>query len=153
MTSPPPDRAGTPLSSDRRPMSYLADTSLVVRLRRGRQVAATWLDAVRAGLVGVCPPVEAELVRAVASRQDRDELTRQIHSLFAWWPVPDHAWRIVARTQESLLGVGKHKGPSIVDLLVAATAETWNLTILHVDADFETIASVAPVRTQRADRG
>jgi predicted nucleic acid-binding protein len=40
----------------------------------------------------------------------------------------------------------------VVDLLVAATAEAWDLTVLHVDADFEAIARVAPVRTRRADR-
>lgn len=48
--------------------------------------------------------------------------------------------------------LGQHRGPSVVDLLIAATAEAWGLTVLHVDADFETIARVAPVRTVRADK-
>ena len=51
----------------------------------------------------------------------------------------------------SAVDAGQQKGPSVVDLLVAATAEAWDLTVLHVDADFETIARVAPIRTQRAD--
>lgn len=37
---------------------------------------------------------------------------------------------------------GLHRGPSIPDLLIAATAELAGLTVLHFDKDFDTIASV-----------
>jgi predicted nucleic acid-binding protein len=66
--------------------------------------------------------------------------------------MPDDAWQFVARAQDALVDLGQHKGPSVADLLVAATAEAWALTVLHVDVDFETIARVAPVRVQRADK-
>jgi hypothetical protein len=66
--------------------------------------------------------------------------------------MPDDAWRFVERTQDALVDLGQHKGPSVVDLLVAATADAWDLTVLHVDADFDTIARVSPVRARRADR-
>jgi predicted nucleic acid-binding protein len=85
-------------------------------------------------------------------KPDRDQLHNQLRALFTWYPVPDEAWRFVARTQDALIDVGHHRGPSVVDLLVAATAEAWDLTVLHVDAHFEAIARVAPVRTRRADR-
>lgn len=133
-------------------MTFLADTSMVVRLRRGREIEARWVDAVRAGLVAVCPVVEAELIRATASKADRDELRRLLRGLFSWQPMPEDAWRFVQRIQDGLVDLGQHKGPSVADLLVAATAEAWGLTILHVDTDFETIARVAPIRTQRADK-
>jgi predicted nucleic acid-binding protein len=133
-------------------VTFLADTSMVIRLRRGQNVDARWVDAVRAGLVGVCPVVEAELIRATASRADRDQLRSQLTALFAWHPMPDDAWRFVARVQDALVDLGQHKGPSVVDLLVAATADAWGLTVLHVDADFETIARVVPIQEQWADR-
>lgn len=133
-------------------MTFLADTSMVIRLRRGQDIQPRWIDAVRAGMVAVCPAVEAELMRATASRIDRDELRRHLRSLFGWQPMPDHAWRFVERTQDALVDLGQHKGPSVVDLLVAATADAWGLTILHVDADFDTIARVSPVRVRRADK-
>jgi predicted nucleic acid-binding protein len=133
-------------------VTFLADTSMVIRLRRGQDIEARWIDAVRAGLVGVCPVVEAELVRATASKTDRDQLRKQLRSLFSWHPMPDDAWRFVERVQDGLVDLGQHRGPSIVDLLVAATAEAWGLTVLHVDADFDTIARVAPVQVRRADR-
>jgi predicted nucleic acid-binding protein len=133
-------------------VTFLADTSMVVRLRRGREIEARWVDAVRAGMVAVCPVVEAELIRATASRADRDELRRHLRSLFAWHPMPDDAWRFVERAQDGLVDLGQHKGPSVVDLLVAATADAWGLTVLHVDADFDTIARVIPIQVRRADQ-
>jgi predicted nucleic acid-binding protein len=36
----------------------------------------------------------------------------------------------------------QHRGPGPIDLLVAATAVHHGLTVLHVDNDFVTIASV-----------
>jgi predicted nucleic acid-binding protein len=133
-------------------VTFLADTSVVVRLRRGGDLQPRWVEAVRAGMVGVCPPVEAELIRATAGRADRDRLRAMLQSLFGWHPMPDDAWRFVERTQNALVELGQHRGPSVADLLVAATAEAWGLTILHVDADFDTIARVVDVHAIRADK-
>ena len=133
-------------------MTFLADTSAVVRLRRGQDIQPRWVDAVRAGLVAVCPVVEAELVRATASKADCDDLRNKLRLLFGWHPMPDNAWRFVERTQDALVDLGQQKGPSVVDLLVAATADAWGLTVLHVDADFDTIARVVPIQVRRADR-
>ena len=133
-------------------MTYLADTSTIIRLRRGRDVASRWTDTIKAGLVGICPVVEAELARAVASKADHRALRDQLRTLFTWHPMPEDSWRFVEDTQHKLIERGLHKGPSVVDLLVAATAQAWGLTVLHVDADFDTIAQVVSIRSRRADR-
>jgi len=39
-------------------------------------------------------------------------------------------------------GRGRHRGPSIPDLLIAATAEQAGLTILSVDEGFDLIAEI-----------
>ena len=44
--------------------------------------------------------------------------------------------------QLALADRGHHRGPSIPDLLIAATAELSRLTVLHVDRDFEMIAEI-----------
>lgn len=44
---------------------------------------------------------------------------------------------------------GQHRGPSIRDLVIAATAELSGLTILHVDKDFDTITAIAGQPTTR----
>src|SRR5262245_25838458 len=44
---------------------------------------------------------------------------------------------------------GLHRAPSVPDLLLAATAELSQLTILHVDRDFELIAGVTGQPVER----
>lgn len=44
--------------------------------------------------------------------------------------------------QLELADLGRHRAPSIPDLLIAATAEAVGLTVLHVDKDFEVIAEI-----------
>src|SRR5215831_21125075 len=114
---------------------------MLVRVRTRTNIGQHWLDVVEAGLVGVCPVVEAELIRSAAGKADRNRLRTMLRSAFTWHPIPDSAWRFVERTQDALVDTGHHRGPSIADLLVAATADAWDLTILHVDRDFDTIAS------------
>ena len=46
---------------------------------------------------------------------------------------------------------GLHRAPSVPDLLIAATAELAELTVLHVDKDFELIADVTGLRIERLD--
>jgi predicted nucleic acid-binding protein len=61
-------------------------------------------------------------------------------------------WRFVENTQDELVNLGRHGGPSVIDLPVAGTAQAWHLTVVHVDSDFEAIATVTQFRTQRADK-
>jgi predicted nucleic acid-binding protein len=133
-------------------MTYLADTSMIVRLRRDREIRPEWVRAIRAGLVAVCPAVEAELTRNLAGHRDRDVLHEYLTTLFTWRPMPDGVWQDMAQIQADLLAASQHRGPSVVDLLVAATAQAWRLTVLHVDADFDTISRVTGLPAQRADR-
>ena len=61
-------------------MTYLADTSMLSRLRQGGGIDKHWIDVIQAGLVGTCPVVEAELVRGAASKTDRDQLRNTLRS-------------------------------------------------------------------------
>ena len=51
--------------------------------------------------------------------------------------------------QLKLADKGRHRAPSIPDLLIAAVAELAGLTVLHVDKDFELIAEVTGQPTER----
>ena len=44
---------------------------------------------------------------------------------------------------------GHHRAPSVPDLLIAATAELAELVVLHLDKDFELIASLTGQRVER----
>jgi hypothetical protein len=51
--------------------------------------------------------------------------------------------------QLRLAGKGLHRAPSIPDLIVAAAAELAGLTVLHLDKDFELIATITGQPTER----
>jgi predicted nucleic acid-binding protein len=46
------------------------------------------------------------------------------------------------RAQALLAERSQHRGPAPVDLLVAATAEAYGVTLLHYDRHFDVIAGV-----------
>jgi predicted nucleic acid-binding protein len=50
---------------------------------------------------------------------------------------------------EALAERGRHRAPSIPDLLIAAIAEQARLVVLHVDKDFELIADITGQRLDR----
>ena len=47
---------------------------------------------------------------------------------------------------------GHHRGPSVADLLIAATAELAGLIVLHLDKDFALIAEVTGQPTETLAR-
>ena len=51
--------------------------------------------------------------------------------------------------QAALADRGQHRAPSIPDLLNAAIAEFAQLTVLHVDQDYELIADVTGQPVER----
>ena len=52
--------------------------------------------------------------------------------------IEERAWDVLKELSKS----GKHRAPSIPDLLIAATAEKHGLSVLHFDKDFEIISKV-----------
>lgn len=48
-----------------------------------------------------------------------------------------------------LADLGRHRAPSVPDLIVAATAEMAGLTVLHLDKDFDLIAEITGQPTER----
>ena len=51
--------------------------------------------------------------------------------------------------QVALAARGQHHAPSIPDLLVASTAELAELTVLHIDKNFDLIAELTGQPTER----
>ena len=46
---------------------------------------------------------------------------------------------------------GQHRAPSLLDLIVAATAELAGLTVLHLDKDFDLIAEITGQPMERVN--
>ncbi|MBX6722154.1 MAG: PIN domain nuclease [Dactylosporangium sp.] len=127
---------------------YLADTSAIGRLQQGK-AATRWKRAVTAGMIAICDPVELEILRWVPGGARRRSMQRVLRQSYPWCSVPDDVWRRAIELQDQLGDHGLHNGASVVDLLVAATAERHRLTVLHDDADYEVISRVTGLPVQR----
>ncbi len=123
-------------------MKYLIDTSALVRILR-RQVDAVWRERAGDGLVAVCEPVLVETM-TVAGVKEHQQLKQQLLDTYPWVTRPEHTWESVWRVHDALAAHSAHQGLSVADLLVVATALHHRLTVLHLDADFETVARIVP---------
>jgi hypothetical protein len=121
---------------------YLVDTSALTRILR-RQVSPDWGDLERRGLLAVCEPALTETL-LIAHTKDYAALEESITENYLPVMVPDGIWELVATLRRELVSHSAHRGPSVADLVIAATAIRLKLTVLHEDGDYETVARFVP---------
>lgn len=122
--------------------TWLVDKSAYVRLADSRE-AVTWASRVDRGLVHIANVTRLELGCSARNGGElRDELHRpplaKIPVEFLTPIIEDRAFEVLALLADR----GQHRAPSIADLLIAATAEMADLTVLHHDKDFDLIAEI-----------
>ena len=120
----------------------MIDKSALARLSQSSELEF-WSNRVERGLVHISNVTRLEIGY---SAQSGDAARRQFaESPLAAMPVEYLTPKIEDRALEIqilLADRGLHRGPSIPDLLIAATAELAGLSVLHFDKDFDTIAMV-----------
>lgn len=120
--------------------AYLADTSAWHRSGRG-ETAERWAELVSTDALAVSAPIRLELL--LSSRDERDYRAFQTElDALAQLPADDAVARRAEEIQRNLVGRGHHRGPTPIDLLIAAAAELHGLTLLHYDRHFDLIAEV-----------
>ncbi len=129
---------------------YLIDTSALARVLLGR-TTPEWDDRIAAGLVAICDLTELEILYSARSAGDRERLKKTFDINYAWCPMPDGIYRRTRVVQQQLTAKGEHRSAGPIDLLVAAVAEEADLTLLHYDHDFETIARTTGQRVRMID--
>ena len=129
--------------------SWLIDKSALVRLG-GCPDAAQWADRIQRGLVHITAVTLLEVGYSARSGRDMDSALRSppLSSMPVEYSTPAIEDRAMA-VQRQLAERGKHRAPSIPDLLIAATAEINNRVVLHVDKDFELIADLTSQPLER----
>lgn len=129
--------------------TWLVDKSALVRLARSLDVEE-WASRIQRGLVRITTVTRLEVGYSARSAQDlRAGFGRPpLASMPVEYLTPQIEDRAVA-LQVALADQGKHRAPSIPDLLLAATAELAQLTVLHVDKDYELIAELTGQPVER----
>ena len=129
-------------------MPELADTSVWAR-RRHPAVAPWWSQAILAGDVGMCEMVLLELLHSARTGQEMRTLRRDLLGL-PQIVSTERAWARAVDVYQMLADRGPqhHRSVKLPDLLIAASAEEAEWTLVHYDQDFDAIAAVSgqPVR-------
>ncbi|MDE3205775.1 MAG: PIN domain nuclease [Acidobacteriota bacterium] len=119
---------------------YLVDTSVFARLTKPA-VAAAFAPLAAGRHVALSSPVAFELGYAARSPDDCREVANRLQS-FPAVPTTDADHQRALAIQADLASRSRHRALSLVDALVAATAEARGLTVLHYDGDFELVAEM-----------
>jgi hypothetical protein len=129
--------------------TWLIDKSALVRLASSPD-AVLWATRIQRGLVRISTLTRLEI--GFSARSATDLRRSKTSPPLASMPIECLTPRIEDRAvdvQLELADLGQHRAPSIPDLLIAATAESAGLTVLHLDKDFEIISEVTGQSTER----
>ena len=128
---------------------WLIDKSALVRLAASPDVE-DWAARIERGLVRISAVTRLEIgYSARPASQARSVFrTPPISSMPVEYLTPAIEDRAL-EVQLTLAGEGKHRAPSIPDLIIAAAAELVGLVVLHVDKDFELIAQLTGQPVER----
>lgn len=125
---------------------YLVDKSAWAPFNQP-SVKARVLPLLDRGLIATCDVIDLEILFSARSADDYARI-RSARRGFEWLPLTDGIGSRAVEVQALLAGRGHHQCASFADLLIAATAERHKVTVLHYDADFDTIAAVTGQPTQ-----
>jgi len=128
---------------------WLIDKSALIRLSSS-PVRDEWFERISRGLVRITTLTMLEIGYSARSGPDlQDELHRPPLVLMPIEYLTPASESRAMTVQALLAERGLHRAPSVADLLIAASAELTGATVLHVDKDFDLIATVTrqPVET------
>jgi hypothetical protein len=129
--------------------AWLVDKSALVRLGTSED-AELWADRIARGLIRITTVTLLEVGFSATSGPDlRQASARPPLSLMPVELMTPAAERRAVEVQLELADQGRHRAPSVPDLILAAVAERAGLVVLHHDKDFELIAEVTGQAVER----
>lgn len=128
---------------------WLIDKSALVRLAASPD-AQEWADRIQRGLVRISTVTRLEVGYSARTVDDlrRALAVPPLSSMPVEHLTPAIEDRAV-EVQAALADRGQHRAPAIPDLLIAAAAELAQLTVLHIDKDYDLIAGITGQPVER----
>ena len=121
-------------------VGYLADTSVLHRVGRSREIADRVATLRNENELWTCDVVSLELGYSARNPQEWAAISsvhRRLHQAATTPKVTERALEV----QGLLAAAGHHRVP-VSDLLIASAAESASVAVLHYDRDFDVIAGV-----------
>jgi predicted nucleic acid-binding protein len=120
-------------------VGYLVDKSALARWEVPA-VAAVLDPALAAGLLWTCPPIELEVLFSCRNVDDFAAVMGERRAAYRHADLDPADGQVAVELQEALARSGALRSAGPIDLLIAAVAIRRDLTVLHFDADFETLS-------------
>jgi predicted nucleic acid-binding protein len=120
---------------------YLADKSALARIETSSEVNAVLEPLLVGGEVATSGVVDLEVLYSAESPSHYAGLAAGLRRL-PRVPLSEEVLERALEVQAHLAERSQHRGVQLPDLLIAASAESAELTVLHYDADYERIAEV-----------
>jgi predicted nucleic acid-binding protein len=132
-------------------IAWLIDKSALVRLHATAD-PAEWAARIDRGLIRISTVTRLEVGYSARTAADHRALLTEppISSMPVEYITPRIEHRAL-ELQSLLAERGQHRAPSIPDLLIAATAELADLTVLHMDKDFDLVAELTGQPLERLE--
>jgi predicted nucleic acid-binding protein len=122
--------------------TYLIDKSALARVARQPTVASALEALDESGALATSPVIDLEIGYSARNLAEFDAVDRDRRGLYRELPLTRDVTDRAREVQRQLVRRGRHRGPGVSDLLIAATAEVYGAIVVHYDRDFDTIAAV-----------
>jgi predicted nucleic acid-binding protein len=120
---------------------FLIDTSAAARMAHPT-VRARLEPLITGGVVATCATLDAEALYSARSPDEYEQIRADRRVAYEYLPTDDEHWQRAFDAQRELARTGRHRAVGIADLLTAVLAAEHRLTLVHYDADFDTVADV-----------
>jgi predicted nucleic acid-binding protein len=120
---------------------YLADTSVLIKQRQHAEVRNRFERLSIQGRLAICQMSALEFLNNAQDPHGYETIWGALR-IHRWLDVTTDAMDRAMDTHRRFAEKSQHRRFSLPDLVIAATAEQYNATVLHYDDDFDRIAAI-----------
>src|SRR5271170_8172599 len=121
--------------------AYLADTSVYVLQNRHQVVRDRFVTLLTQGRLAACQMTALEYLNNAADPGGYEVLWDALHAQ-RWIDVTTDAMTRALEVHHAMAARSQHRHFRLPDLIIAATAELNDVTVLHYDTGFDRIAEI-----------